>query len=129
MNLRSLAIWGVIVLILVALYGMMSRGSAQPGSEITYSQMLERIDGGQVTAAEVGVDSVTVQGEGEQRFTAVTPTSQEELLRRLDANNVETRIRPNRPNTWLNLLGSLLPILLLVGVWIFVMRQMQGGAR
>ena len=130
MNLRNLAIWGVIVAVLITLYSVMSPSSrATAGGEISYSQLLSKIDSGQVK--EVALRGETVAGRDAQghRFTATTPTSQEDLLKRLETNGVNIVVQSAQPSGWLQLLGSLLPIILLIGVWVFFMRQMQGAGR
>ncbi|OYX29656.1 MAG: cell division protein FtsH, partial [Caulobacterales bacterium 32-69-10] len=80
---------------------------------------------------EVALRGETVAGRDAQgrRFTVTTPTSQDELLKRLEANGVNIQVQSAQPSGWMQLLGSLLPIILLIGVWVFFMRQMQGGAR
>ena len=53
MNLRNLAIWGVIVLVLIGLYSMMTGGQqGAAASQVTYSELLDRIEGGQIKSAE-----------------------------------------------------------------------------
>jgi cell division protease FtsH len=119
MNLRNLAIWGVIVAVLITLYSVMNPGSrAGPTGEISYSQLLS-------------LRGETVAGRDSQgrRFTATTPSSQDELLKRLENNGVNIVVQSAQPSGWFQLLGSLLPIILLIGVWVFFMRQMQGAGR
>ncbi len=130
MNLRNLAIWGVIVAVLVTLYSVMNPSTkSTAGAEISYSQLLAKIDSGQVKDARIQGDTVSGQDAQGRRFTVVTPQSQEDLLKRLEANGANIKVLSNQPSGWFQLLGSLLPIILLIGVWVFFMRQMQGGAR
>ena len=134
MNLRNLAIWGVIVVGPDHALQRDEPGRAAPAatSEITYSQLLDqgrlrRGEGRRRSAARPWSRSRDTAGPP---FTATTPQSQDDLLKRLEASGVGHR-RQVRPAlaAGCSCSDSLLPILLLIGVWIFFMRQMQGGAR
>ena len=130
MNMRNMAIWGVIVVVLIGLYSMMSGGGQAANSrEITYSQLLDRIDAGQVDSAVIRGSAVEVRDAQGEAFTAVTPNNQDDLVSRLEAQNADISVKPAGGFTLVGFLLQSLPILLLIGVWIFFMRQMQGGAR
>ena len=131
MNLRNLAIWGVIVVVLIGLYSMVT-GGGQKGAgagEITYSQLLQKVNAGQVKSAEIRGPSVVVTDSSNKSFTAVTPNNQDDLVRRLESTGANISVKAAGGLTLMSVLMQLLPILLLVGVWFFFMRQMQGGAR
>jgi cell division protease FtsH len=131
MNLRNLAIWGVIIVVLIGLYSMVT-GGGQKGAnagEITYSQLLQKVNSGQVKAAEIRGASVVVTDTTNKSFTAVTPTNQDELVRRLEGQGANISVKAAGGVTVVGFLLQSLPVLLLIGVWIFFMRQMQGGAR
>ncbi|HYG27291.1 MAG TPA: ATP-dependent metallopeptidase FtsH/Yme1/Tma family protein, partial [Caulobacteraceae bacterium] len=130
MNLRNLAIWGVIVAVMIGVYSMMTQGSrgGTPG-EITYSQLLQRIDNGEIRSATIRGPVVEVRGRDDKTYTAVTPENQDDLVKRLEARGADISVKPTGGFTLLGFLLNALPILLLIGVWIFFMRQMQGGAR
>ena len=130
MNMRNMAIWGVIVVVLIGLYSMMSGGGQAANSrEITYSQLLDQIDAGQVDSAVIRGSAVEVRDAQGEAFTAVTPNNQDGLVSRLEAQNADISVKPAGGFTLVGFLLQSLPILLLIGVWIFFMRQMQGGAR
>ena len=130
MNLRNLAIWGVIVAVLFTLYGVMNSGTkAGAAGEISYSQLLGKIDSDQIKDVALRGETVQAKDSAGHRYTAVTPGSQDDLLKRLEAHGVNINVQSAQPSGWFQLLGSLLPIVLLLGVWIFFMRQMQGAGR
>src|SRR5689334_4589834 len=131
MNLRNLVIWGVIVVVLVGLYSMMSggRGAAAGRSEITYSQLLNKVGAGEVKSAVIRGAAVEIKDTSNRMFTAVTPNNQDDLVKRLEGQGADISVKPAGGFTLLGFLLNSLPILLLIGVWIFFMRQMQGGAR
>ena len=130
MNLRNLAIWGVIVVVLIGLYSMVTGGGkAASAGEITYSQLLSKVNAGQVKSAEFRGPAVVVTDQASKTFTAVTPSDQQDLTKRLEAQGANISFKAAGGLTVVGFLLQSLPVLLLIGVWIFFMRQMQGGAR
>jgi cell division protease FtsH len=130
MNLRNLAIWGVIVVLLISLYGVLNRGGRQGGpAPITYSQLLNRVDAGRIKAATIRGEVVEARDSDGKTYTTLTPGNQDDLLKRLGANGADIDVKPANQLTLLGILVQILPFLLLAGVWVFKMRQMQGGAR
>jgi cell division protease FtsH len=131
MNLRSLAIWGVIGMILIALYSVLNPGGRNGATgQISYSEVVAKVDGGSIKSAVVQGENVRLTDADNKRYVAIVPpTVQADLVQRMEQEEVRVTYQSAQPNIFLSLLGSLLPILLLIGVWIFFMRQMQGGAR
>ncbi|WP_091735320.1 ATP-dependent zinc metalloprotease FtsH [Phenylobacterium immobile] len=130
MNLRNLVIWGVIVVVLVGLYSMVSGGGHAAGvSEVTYSQMLNKVNSGEVRQAVIRGAVVEVKDSAGKTFTAVTPNNQDDLVKRLEGQGADISVKAAGGFTLIGFILNSLPILLLIGVWIFFMRQMQGGAR
>src|SRR5436190_9415288 len=131
MNLRNLAIWGVIVALLLGLYGFFkqdSRGGMAP-SELTYSQLLNHIDSGRVKEAIIQPYTINVLETDGKRFNANTPLETSDLEKRLEEQKASVRFKSPGQLSVASILVNMLPILLLIGVWVFFMRQMQGGAR
>ena len=130
MTLRNLAIWGVIIVVLVGLYSVLQSGNRTANQPVSYSELLKRTEAGQVAKATFRGNMVQVQPKtGKDPYTVVTPTDQEDLVKRLEQKGVNIEVKSTNQNMLFTILMNLLPILLLVGAWIFVMRHMQGGAR
>jgi cell division protease FtsH len=129
MNLRNLVIWGVIIVVLIGLYSMVTGGGKAAGaSEITYSQLLSKVDAGEVKSALFRGAQVEVHDHANKTFMATTLNNQDDLAKSMKAQGVDMQVK-SAGGGWMGILLNMLPILLLVGVWIFFMRQMQGGAR
>lgn len=133
MNLRNAAIWLAIFLGLFGLYNLFAPqgggfGATTP-KEITYSQLLTQVDQGQVKEVRLHRDKVEGKDQKDAKFISTTPLDQSELLRRMEAKGVNVKVESAQTPLWLSLLSSILPILLLVGLSMFFMRQMQGGGR
>ena len=131
MNLRNLAIWGVIVVVIIALYSVLNPSShgAAAANELSYSQLLEKIDSDQVKDVVMRGDMVQATDAAGRRFLVTTPGNSDDLVKELRAHNANIRVQSAQPSAWMQILSGILPIVLLVGVWVFFMRQMQGGAR
>jgi cell division protease FtsH len=133
MNLRNLAIWAVIVVVAAGVWSMMNRSGAPGGatsSEISYSQLLGKVDNGEVKSATFQGSTVHIQGSDAKAVsTAVVPADSSDLIKRMESQGVNVVIKPVDRLTLVSILLNALPVLLLIGVWIFFMRQMQGGAR
>jgi cell division protease FtsH len=126
-NLRNLALWVVVALLLIALFNMFSGPmSQQTGSRISYSQFINDAKGGQIAAVKVEGNQVTGQFKNGQPFTTVAPDNSN-YVDQLTQSGVQVEVVPIEESTLLSILISWFPMLLLIGVWIFFMRQMQGG--
>ena len=131
MNLRNLAIWAVLAVVGLGLYGVMTQttrlGGGGNGADVSYSQLLRMVDSGQVRKATIHGDTVDVQDpDGKTKFSVTTPYPQDDLVHHLEAQNVDFSVKPSGGNPALALLINLLPVILIAAVWFFFMRQMQG---
>ncbi|WP_336278526.1 ATP-dependent zinc metalloprotease FtsH [Bartonella sp. CB175] len=130
-NYRSLLIWGVIALVLIVSFSLFNGDNQRSGGgEISYSEFLKKVDNNEIK-------SVTIQGQkltgqtAEYRIISTYAPRDPGLVQKLESKNVDVKAIPESSgnNIFLNLLFSLLPVLIIVGVWIFFMRQMQSGSR
>jgi cell division protease FtsH len=130
MNLRNLAIWGAIVLVLVAVFGVMNAGShGGPSSQITYSELLTRVDSGDIKSAKIHGQTIEAHDHQGHTLVATGPLETSDLQKRLEAHGAAFEFEQPGAGLLPSILVNLLPIALLLGVWFFFMRQMQGGAR
>ena len=130
-NFRNFALWAIIALLLIAVFQLFSNGSQNANArEIPYSQFLSDVDTGRVTSVTIQGQRITGNyGDGGQTFQTYAPDDAQ-LIPRLEGKNVRITAAPPGDNTnpiW-SMLLSFGPILLILAVWIFLMRQMQGGA-
>jgi cell division protease FtsH len=132
MNLRNLAIWGAILVAAVVIYSVMqgqTRSGAAP-TDIAYSEMISKIDSGEVAKADVGDPAIVVTDKSGREFRAFGPKDNLVLQQHLnDHKDIKTSFPPNSPNLLLSFLFQMAPLLLLFGLTLLFMRQMQGGAR
>ena len=130
MNFRNLGIWAAIIIALAGMYALMNPSQRTATvNELSYSQLLAKIDGGSVKSVEMAGPKIIVKDSAGKTFASTTPNNQEDLVKRLEARNVDIKVKPPGGMSAGAILLQLLPILIMVGIWIFFMRQMQGGAR
>jgi cell division protease FtsH len=130
MSIRNLVIWGVIALLVVVLISAFQPPGAKQGAEWPYSQLLSEVRQGHVRQAEFNgsmVKSTTNETPARTFFTYIPPQATD-LIPRLEAANVAIRVDPAQSGpTLADILLSSLPMIVLLGAWFFLMRQMQSG--
>jgi cell division protease FtsH len=128
--MRNLAIWGVIVLALVAIFGVLNSGGHGGGArQITYSEMLGRVDSGDIKSVKIHGQNLEAKDREGGSLSAIGPLDTQDLEHRLEAKGATFEFEQPGAGLIPSILINMLPILLLIGVWVFFMRQMQGGAR
>jgi cell division protease FtsH len=126
---KNLALWIVIGLLLVALFNLFQTSSTRgPQSTLAFSDFVTDVNRGQVTDVTIQGNAITGHFTDGRAFTTYSPTDPG-LVGRLIDKGVRITASPvdeNVPSLF-GVLVSWFPMLLLIGVWIFFMRQMQGG--
>ncbi len=125
---KNLFLWFIIAIVLVSVFS--NFGPRQLNSEkLSYSQFLRQIDQGLVTAVVIEDDRI-IKGvtKTNQHFTTYMPMPDNALLGELLKYKVDVAGREKQQESFLlHLFVNWFPMLLLIGVWVFFMRQMQGG--
>jgi cell division protease FtsH len=126
---KNLALWIVIGLLLVALFNLFQTSSSRgPQSTLAFSDFLNDVNRGQVADVTIQGNNISGHFTDSRAFTTYAPNDPN-LVSRLTEKNVRITAAPvdeNVPSLF-GVLISWFPMLLLIGVWIFFMRQMQGG--
>jgi len=126
---KNIILWVVIAVVLLAVF---SNFSARTGSnpEMPYSQFLTEVENNTIRQAEIKGETITgTRVNGEPYITYSPETDNSALIGSLQKHGVSFRAAPpERQSVLMQLFLSSFPILLLIGVWVYFMRQMQGGA-
>jgi cell division protease FtsH len=123
---KNLILWVVIAIVLMSVFNNFTATQSTPRTT-AYSDFIEQVRQGQVK--EVTVQGRTIEGvtESGQRFTTYSP-GDDGLVGDLLNNNVEIKAAPpEKPSVLMQILINWFPLFILIGLWIFFMRQMQGG--
>jgi len=122
---KNLALWMVIGLIVIVLFNVFQ--ASQPSRDkLVFSDFLKRVEAGEVREVLIRGKSVTgklADGNTFRTFTADYP----DLIKALKDKGVKIAVEPEDSNPWYAYVLQWVPMLLFIGVWIFFMRQMQGG--
>ncbi len=125
---KNIAIWLIVALVLMTVFNQFGAKSASEG-QVVYSQFIDQVKQGQI--AKVTIDGRVLRGETNdgRKFNTYAP-SDPWLVSDLLKNNVIVEAKPDEEQSLLmSIFVSWFPMLLLIGVWIFFMRQMQGGGK
>ncbi|MGM0415864.1 MAG: ATP-dependent zinc metalloprotease FtsH [Thermodesulfobacteriota bacterium] len=123
---KNIALWLVISLVMILLFNMMTKQETQKES-ISYTAFVSALESDRIEEVVIqgsNIDGVYKDGT---HFTTFAP-SDTELIKELRQKDVVIEAKPEEDRSfWMTMLVSWGPILLLIAVWIFFMRQMQGG--
>ena len=128
---RNVIIWLIFGAALIGLFNLFQNpSSGQPANELAYSDFVAEVEAQQID--EVLIDGRTLRGESKSGrvITSVMPEGTD-IVAVLDKNDVRIVASPDDSGmpSFFSILLSWFPMLLFIGIWIFFMRQMQGGSR
>ena len=129
MNFKNLMMWGVIVLLLVGLFNLFQNPKNHTAeNKMPFSEFLKNIDDGRVIQVEIqgnNIEGILADGSVFKTYAPNDPN----LVEKLTSKGVTITASPldDKMPSLLGILLSWFPMLLLIGVWVFFMRQMQGG--
>ena len=130
MNFKNLAMWGIIVLLSVGLFNMFQNPAKMEmsNSKVSFSTFMSEVDSGRVVEVEIQGNNITGSLSDGSKFTTYSP-NYPNLVEKLNEKGVSIIASPveDKMPSLLGILLSWFPMLLLIGVWVFFMRQMQGG--
>lgn len=130
-NFRNFALWIIIGLLLIALFNLFQNpGETSRGNTIPYSQFISEVEQGSVGSVTIAGTEITGVYNNNARFITRAPDNTD-FVDKLTARGVAVTVEPPSSEGFslIGLLISWLPMILILGVWIFFMRQMQGGGR
>jgi cell division protease FtsH len=128
-NVRNAVLW-LVVLCMVVLVWVAFRTNKAPGAQPSFSDLVTQVKDGKVE--RVTINAVTgdivgkYKGSGEEFRSTVPPTYNDFTTLLLD-HGVQAKVEKDNGGGWVNLLVQAVPFVLLLGFWIFMMRQMQSG--
>ncbi len=126
---KNLILWLVIAVVLMSVFQSFN-GSEGVDRQTSYTQFVKDVRNGAVREVVIdrGTGSITGVKSSGERFQTTMPMYDEDLMNDLLKNDVNTKgVQPEEQSLLASIFISWFPMLLLIGVWIFFMRQMQGG--
>ena len=128
-NAKNLAFWAILILLLVMLFTMLQNGGATgEGSNRPFSEFMQSVDDGQVKEVTMDGEDITYVTIDNRRYSTVQPHDAE-IVDDLRNAGVNINVKPQQRGILSTLGLYLLPMLLLIGFWFFMLNRMQGGGR
>ena len=125
---KNLILWGVIALILLSVFSNFSQRTGA-SLDVPYSDFIAQVKSGNVSEVDIAGREITGKTRDLKPFTTYSPeTDNGSMIGDLLENSVRINAKaPEQPSLLMSIFISWFPFLLLIGIWIFFMRQMQGG--
>ena len=129
MNLKNLSMWAVIALLVLGLFNLFQNPSAMsPSKDLPFSTFINEVEKGNVVSVDIKGNNIEGTFTNGSKFRTYSP-NYPNLVEKLSAKGVSFSAGPveDKMPSFFGVLLSWFPMLLLIAVWIFFMRQMQGG--
>ena len=129
MNMKNLMMWGIIVLLVLGLFNLFQNPDRTTATkDLPFSTFITEVEKGNITSVDIKGNQIEGNFSNGAKFKTYSP-NYPNLVERLTEKGVAISAGPSEDKmpSFLGILLSWFPMLLLIGVWIFFMRQMQGG--
>ncbi len=128
-TVKQVVTWVVLVFAAIALWQLvMKTSSGQKETELSYTEFMARVERGEIRNATIkGGDVRGKLSDDKQTYRTIVPATDPDLYKTLRGKGVNVEVVDPQAGLWLTVLVQTLPFLLIIGFWIFMMRQMQAG--
>jgi cell division protease FtsH len=127
-SVKTIIFWVVVVCMAVLLWAVVNHGHNKPDRALNFTEFLNDVDAGNIKTANL--DGTQVKGDyvnGRDTYHTVVPVGYPELYTKLHDRGITMTFTDSSASGWVSMLINFSPIILVVGFWIFMMRQMQSG--
>ncbi len=127
-NVKTAILWVILICVVVLLWVVLQTKGTRPDQQLTFTQFLNQVSAGNVK--KVTVTGTEVQGEYKDQqvgLRTLIPPNYPDVYNLLREKNVDVEIKESSGGNWVSLLVNVVPFVLLIGFWLFMMRQMQSG--
>ncbi|MCY4260840.1 MAG: ATP-dependent metallopeptidase FtsH/Yme1/Tma family protein, partial [Rhodobacteraceae bacterium] len=129
MNLRNAIFWLVLLGLIAALYNLFTSTSSISSSQsVPYSTFLAQVENGDIQTVILDGEKVTAISPSGSRYSTIRPL-ESDITDTLIANDVAIEVRSQQPNGLMAYIAPLLPFIILIVIWFYLMNRMQGGGR
>jgi cell division protease FtsH len=125
---KNIIFWVVMVATAVLLWAVVKSSTGQRPAQLNFTQFTDQVDKGNVKKVTISGMEVAGVEKDSTKFKTVIPANYPDLYKQLESKNVEVTLKDTSSGSWLSFAGDwLLPLIIIVALWIFFMRQMQSG--
>jgi len=123
---RNIGLYLLVIIISITILSSFFE-TQSTSQEMTYSQFLKEVEANNIASVTIVDNAISGRLANGTQFTTYSPNDPE-MMNILRSKNIEIEAKPPvEVSWWMRLLSSLLPMLLIIGIWLFMLQQMQGG--
>jgi cell division protease FtsH len=127
-NVRTAIFWVILVCVIVILVVAVQTNRTSPVQQLTFTTFLDQVQAGKVK--KVTITGTEVRGdykESQDGLQTLIPTNYPDIYNLLKDKGVDVTIKDASSGNWISILANVVPFILMIGIWVFLMRQMQSG--
>lgn len=125
--IKNVALYVLLIIVAVSIFNTFVHPQ-EKHTEISYTEFMTQVEKKNVSSIEMTNNAVVGKLKDGSEFATYIPDNDTALLGKLEDNNVSITAKPpEQPSWWMSLLSNLLPIVILIAVWFWMMNQTQGG--
>jgi len=127
-NVKTLVLWLVIIMVVVMLWAVVRTNHNPHSADLSFTELMSQIDQGRIKSVNIsGTDLKGNYKDTSEELHSVIPSNYEPLVDKMLAKGVGVTYQKETSGNWVSILINAIPFVLLLGFWIFMMRQMQSG--
>jgi cell division protease FtsH len=127
-NVRTAIVWVAVICIVVLFWAVLNKGKGRPEQHVTFTQFMDMVEKDRVKSVTISGSEVHgILQDGKSSLRTLVPTNYPDLYKILQERKVDVEIRDAGSGNWVSIVINAIPFILLLGFWIFMMRQMQSG--
>ena len=128
-NAKNLVFWGILILLLVTLFSVLQDGSGgQRNGQLSFSDFMQRVENGEIERVQIDGETIAIRTKSGERYSTTQPRDSNVTEKLIEAD-VIVDVEPQERGFLASLSIYLLPMLLLIGFWFYMLNRMQGGGR
>ena len=125
---KNIIFWVVMAVTALLIWMVVKSSTGERVADLTFSELTTRVNKDEIKEVTIaGTDVTGTFKKDNSHFRSTIPANFPDLYKTLQEKNVNTIIKDNSGNNWMTWLANGLPLILILGLWIFIMRQMQSG--
>ena len=127
--MKNLLLWGALFVLVIVLFNVFTGGGRISSTPtVAFSKFVEQVDAGEIESVVLDGEKIIARAGNGLQFTVIRPR-EVDVTERLLANQVLIEARPQEPSGLMSFLAPILPFVILLGVWLYLINRMQGGGR